>query len=454
MACRSWLEAGQPAGSWYSSPMLTTLWQRLLRALYSLVMYALVPVMLYHLVWRGLRDRNYFRRWSERFGWYGGPGLRESLWVHAVSVGEVNAAAPLVDALRAAYPLSPVVVTTTTPTGAARVQALWGERVRHLYLPYDLPGAVRRFLRHAQPSLALVMETEIWPNLYLGSHAHGIPLMLVNARLSQRSGRGYRPVLPLIRLAMGQVDLIAAQTEADARRLRAVGAPPARIRMVGNLKYDLRLPDGLDAQARRWRAGWNSARPVWIAASTHEDEERLVLEAHLALRMRFPDLLLLWAPRHPERFAAAAERAQLHGLRTCTRSAQGLPTVDTECFVLDSMGELLAFYAAADVAFVGGSLQAIGGHNVLEPAALGVPSVVGPHTFNFVEATVLLRDEGALLQVEHGAGLQAALALLLDDAPRRRAMGAAGRLTVERERGAVARTMRLIAELLPTAARN
>ena len=429
--------------------MFSTLWQRLLRALYSAVMYALVPVMLYHLVWRGLHDRNDFRRWSERFGWYGGSGLCESLWLHAVSVGEVNAAAPLIDALRAAYPGRAIVITTITPTGSARVQALWGERVRHLYLPYDLPGAVRRFLRHIDPRLALVMETEIWPNLYLGTHARGIPLMLINARLSQRSGSGYRPVLPLIRLAMGRVDLIAAQTEADARRLRAVGARAARIRIIGNLKYDLRLPDGLDAQARRWRAGWNSARPVWIAASTHEDEERLVLDVHGALRIRFPDLLLLWAPRHPDRFGTVAEQAQLHGLRVRTRSVHQLPAIDTDCFVLDSMGELLAFYAAADVAFVGGSLQAIGGHNVLEPAALGVPSIVGPHTFNFVEATALLRDDGALLQVENVAGLEAALALLLDDTPRRRAMGAAGRLAVERERGALVRTMQLIAELLP-----
>ena len=429
--------------------MFLTLWQRLLRVLYSAVMYALVPVMLYHLVWRGLRDRNDFRRWSERFGWYGGPGLCESLWLHAVSVGEVNAAAPLIDALRAAYPGREIVITTITQTGSARVQALWGERVRHLYLPYDLPGAVRRFLRHVDPRLALVMETEIWPNLYLGTHARGIPLMLINARLSQRSGRGYRPVLPLIRLAMDRVDLIAAQTEADARRLRAVGARAARIRITGNLKYDLRLPDGLDAQAQRWRAGWNSARPVWIAASTHEDEERLVLDVHGALRMRFPDLLLLWAPRHPDRFATVTEQAQLRGLRVRSRSVHQLPAIDTDCFVLDSMGELLAFYAAADVAFVGGSLQAIGGHNVLEPAALGVPSIVGPHTFNFVEVTALLRDDGALLQVENVAGLEAALALLIDDAPRRRAMGAAGRLAVERERGALARTMQLIAELLP-----
>lgn len=432
--------------------MFRTLWQRLLRGLYSIVMYALVPVMLYHLVWRGLRDRNYFRRWGERFGWYGGAPLPESLWVHAVSVGEVNAAAPLVDALRAAHPNMQLVVTTTTPTGAARVPALWGDAVRHLYLPNDLPGAVRRFIRHARPRLALVMETEIWPNLYLGCRRANVPLMLLNARLSQRSSRGYRPVLPLIQLAMQQVNLIAAQTEADARRLQAVGALAARVRIVGNLKYDLRLPDGLEQQARLWRVGWGSARPVWIAASTHEDEESQVLLVHAQLRKRFPDLLLIWVPRHPERFSAVTDQALHRGLNVRTRSLDRLPREDTECFVLDSMGELLGFYAAADVAFVGGSLQAIGGHNVLEPAALGVPCVVGPNTFNFVEATGLLRDAGALLQVTDASGLAQAVALLLDDAPRRRAMGAAGRLTVERERGALARTLQLISELLPASA--
>jgi 3-deoxy-D-manno-octulosonic-acid transferase len=431
--------------------MHLSLWQRLLRGAYACVMYALVPVMLYHLVWRGLRDRNYFRRWSERFGWYARAPMDGSLWVHAVSVGEVNAAAPLIDALRMRYPDAPMVVTTTTPTGAARVQALWKGDVQHLYFPYDLPGAVRRFLAHVRPQLVVVMETEIWPNLYVAIGQGDVPLLMVNARLSQRSWRGYQPVLPLIRLTLGQVTLIAAQSEADARRLRSVGAPAERVRVVGNLKYDLRLPEGLDTQARRRRATWGSARPVWIAASTHEDEEARVLDVHARLRAEFPDLLLLWAPRHPERFGAVAELCVQRGFRTRTRSGDEIASADTECFVLDSMGELMGFYAAADVAFVGGSLQPIGGHNVLEPAALAVPSVVGPYTFNFAEATALLRDEGALLQVPDADGLEDALATLLADAPRRRAMGAAGRLTVERERGALARTMELIALRLPVA---
>ena len=431
--------------------MHLSLWQRLLRGAYACVMYALVPVMLYHLVWRGLRDRNYFRRWSERFGWYADACMPGSLWVHAVSVGEVNAAATLIDELRTRYPGLPLVVTTTTPTGAARVQSLWKGQVRHLYFPYDLPGAVRRFLAQVNPRLAVVMETEIWPNLYVAIGRSGIPLLMVNARLSQRSWRGYQPLLPLIRLTLAQVTLIAAQSQADARRLRSVGAPDERVCVVGNLKYDLRVPDGLDVQARLRRAAWGSARLVWIAASTHEDEEALVLDVHARLRETFPDLLLLWAPRHPERFASIADACAQRGFRTRTRSMDETASADTDCFVLDSMGELMGFYATADVAFVGGSLQAIGGHNVLEPAALAVPSVVGPHTFNFAEATALLRDEGALLQVADVEGLERALAELLADAPRRRAMGVAGRLTVEHERGALARTLDLIAQRLPVA---
>ena len=407
-------------------------------------MYALVPAMLYHLVWRGLRDREYFRRWSERFGWYGAAPMNASLWVHAVSVGEVIAAAPLIDALRKRHPDQPLLVTTTTPTGAAQVRARWKGEVKHLYFPFDLAGAGRRFLRHARPRLAMVMETEIWPNLYLAIGRAQVPLLLVNARLSQRSLRGYRFVMPLIRIALAQVAVIAAQSDADAQRLLSVGARSERVQVVGNLKYDLRLPEGLDALAQSRRADWGSGRPVWIAASTHEDEESRVLDVHLRLRERFPDLLLLWAPRHPARFAGVASASAQRGLRTRTRSAETMADAATDCFVIDSIGELMGFYAASDVAFVGGSLQAVGGHNVLEPAALGVPAVVGPNTFNFVEATALLREEGALIQVADADGLARALAELLADPPRRRAMGAAGRLVVERERGALVRTMELI----------
>ncbi|MBS0213497.1 MAG: lipid IV(A) 3-deoxy-D-manno-octulosonic acid transferase [Proteobacteria bacterium] len=432
--------------------MPATLWQRLLRGVYACVMYAMVPAILYHLVWRGLRDRNYFRRWSERFGWYGVAPLPPSIWIHAVSVGEVIAVAPLVDALRARHPDALVLVTTATPTGAAQVAARWKGEVVHLYLPCDLRGAVRRFLAHARPRIGVVMETEIWPNLYLEMRRAEVPLLLVNARLSQRSLNGYLPVRPLIRMALGCVDEIAAQSEADAQRFVRAGAPAQRVRVIGNIKYDLRVPDGLDALARERRAAWGATRPVWIAASTHEGEESFVIDAHARLRERFPGLLLLWAPRHPARFPFAIAACRQRGWRTGARSARAMADADTDCFVIDSLGELLGYYATADVAFVGGSVQAIGGHNVLEPAALGVPSVVGPHTANFTEATALLRDAGALLQAGDADGVTRALADLLADPARSRAMGAAARALVERERGALTRTLARVEAWLPVRA--
>ncbi|MBS0458018.1 MAG: lipid IV(A) 3-deoxy-D-manno-octulosonic acid transferase [Proteobacteria bacterium] len=419
-------------------------WQRLWRGAYACVMYALAPVLLYHLVWKGLGDRAYFRRWGERFGWYGEPALPATIWIHAVSVGEVIAAAPLVDALRARHPESHMLVTTTTPTGAAQVASRWQGAVAHRYLPFDLRGAARRFLAHARPRIGIVMETEIWPNLYVETARVDVPLLLVNARLSQRSLRGYAPVRPLIGMALACVDAIAAQSQADGERFVQAGAVRERVQVSGNIKFDLALPAGLDTQARERRVSWGAARPVWIAASTHEGEEGFVIAAHARLRERFPDLLLLWAPRHPARFPAAIAACRQRGWRTATRSAQTLAAAETDCFVIDSLGELLGFYACADVAFVGGSVQAIGGHNVLEPAALGVPAVVGPHTANFVEATALLHAAGALLQADDGDGVVNALSQLLADPGRRHAMGDAGRALVASQRGALARTLDLV----------
>lgn len=424
--------------------MSFSLWQRFWHGAYACVMYALVPALLYHLVWKGLRDRAYFRRWSERFGWYGETPLPPTIWVHAVSVGEVIAAAPLVDALRAQHPDATVLVTTGTPTGAAQVATRWKAAVAHRYLPYDLPGAAKRFLAHARPRIAIVLETEIWPNLYVETARAKVPLLLVNARLSQRSSNGYAPVRPLIGMALACVDAIAAQSPADAARLIHAGAVAQRVQVSGNIKYDLKLPEGLEALARARRDGWGAARPVWIAASTHEGEESFVIDAHARLRERFPNLLLLWAPRHPARFQSAIAACRQRGWHTRTRSSDAMATADTDCFVIDTLGELLAFYACADVAFVGGSVQAIGGHNVLEPAALGVPTVVGPHTANFADITALLREGGAMAQAADGAGVIDALTDLLADPARRRAMGAAGLALVARERGALARTLALV----------
>ncbi|GAB2507033.1 lipid IV(A) 3-deoxy-D-manno-octulosonic acid transferase [Lysobacter humi (ex Lee et al. 2017)] len=422
--------------------------ERLLRTLYSAALYLLTPITVYHLIWRGFRQAAYFERWNERYASYGPPRARRVLWIHAVSVGEVNAAVPLIDALLRDRPDLRLLVTTITPTGSARVAAIWGERVEHVYLPYDLPGAVGRFLAHFRPYAALIMETELWPNLLFGCRDRGIPLYVLNARLSARSLRGYQVLAPLVRRAVATVQGVAAQSHADARRFVALGAWPERVVESGNIKYDLVLPASAAEIARECRAR-AGARPVWIAASTHVEEEAPVLALHRRLRARWPDLLLLWAPRHPERFRAVAEQVEAAGLRTERRSEAVWPGTQTDVFVVDTLGELTAFYACADIAFVGGSLQDVGGHNLLEPAATGTPIVTGPHLHNFVEISQRLREAGAIRIAADVDGVGDALESLLADADARAGMADAGRALVESGRGALARMLELVAPSLP-----
>lgn len=414
------------------------------RLLYTLTMYLVTPIIVYRLAVRGLRYREYFERWRERFGFFPEPGFDSSIWVHAVSVGEVNAAVPLIEALMKRFAGRQFVITTVTPTGSERVKALFGERVFHVYLPYDLPGSVQRFLDRAKPELAVVMETEIWPNLYLMTCERGIPIVVANARLSQRSLRGYGPVRPLARRAIRCANHVAAQSRQDADRLLKLGADPSRLSIAGNVKFDMPVPKGLEVVAAGLRDAWGAARPVWIAASTHEGEELPVIEAHARVLKRFPDALLLMAPRHPERFRLAAQMCRQYGFKTVTRSDDTVAQADTQCFVVDTLGELLTFYAACDVAFVAGSFDPIGGHNVLEPAALGKPVVVGPHTFNFGEVTENLLGDGAALRVKDGADLGDTVVRLFGSRERRDAMGAAGFAAVQRERGAVDRVMQVV----------
>jgi 3-deoxy-D-manno-octulosonic-acid transferase len=429
-------------------PRRRDLAERLLRIAYSAVLYVLTPVTVYHLIWRGFRQPAYFERWSERYAGFGPPRASRVVWVHAVSVGEVNAAIPLVEALLRQRPDLRLLVTTITPTGSERVRALWGERVDHVYLPYDLPGAVTRFLRHFRPHVALVMETELWPNLLFGCRDAGVPLHVLNARLSARSLRGYRVLAPIVRRALRTVRAVGAQSHADARRFVALGALPERVVETGNLKYDTRVPETLAQVAGECRAR-RAGRPAWIAASTHPDEEGAVLRMHRALRERFPGLLLFWAPRHPERFRAVFDQAAASGSRTRRRSEHRWPEADTDVFVVDTLGELMWFYACADVAFVGGSLQPVGGHNLLEPAAARTPIVTGPHLHNFAEISLRLRQAGALEVGVDAAAVEAALAALLGDPTRREAMAAAGEALVESGRGALERTLALIADDIP-----
>lgn len=419
-----------------------------MRYLYTLAMFLVTPLLVLRLLARGVRSKPYHRRWPERFGFFDAPGFSGSLWVHAVSVGEVNAAEPLIKALHRDYPEAPIVITTVTPTGMARVRQLFGDSVFHVYLPYDLPFAVSRFLNRIRPRLALIVETEIWPNLYFACRNRGIPLMIVNARLSDRSMRGYKPMRSMVRSALRCVHTIAAQSRSDAARYRLLGADPQKIVVAGNMKFDMPIPDGAVDAGRLMREHWGPRRPVWIAASTHEGEELAVLEAHLQILKRLPDALLLLAPRHPERFRVVEHAVRSLGFNVATRSCNKVPASSNQVFVIDAMGQLMPFFAASDVAFVGGSLVSIGGHNVLEPAALSVPVLVGPHTFNFEEITCSLIQQGGADRVPSADQLgSVALKLLLDD-ERRVKMGNAAQQVFERERGAVQRISRMIAGIL------
>ena len=417
-----------------------------MRFLYSILLYLLVPLVLLRLAWRGLRNRGYWHRWRERFGFIPYSSA-PTIWLHAVSVGEVRASAPLVKALLNDYPGHRILMTTMTPTGSATVRELFGDTVAHCYIPYDLPTAVWRFLNRSQPLLALIMETELWPNLFHQCHARSIPLVLANVRLSEKSARGYRLFAGLAHDTLAKVHVVGAQATEDAERMRELGAKSVEV--TGNIKFEMEIPADLASKGASLRDGFGS-RPVWIAASTREGEEPLVLQAFKRLRGDFPNLLLVLVPRHPERFEYVAKLCTQHGFTLERRSAH-LKRVAPETAILlgDSMGELLLFYSAADVAFVGGSLVPLGGQNLLEAAALAVPVVFGPHMFNFREISRMTLERGAGRQVSNATQLADAVAEYIKDSDVRRAAGEAGRRMVVDNRGALAKTLALVKRIYP-----
>lgn len=421
---------------------------RLARGAYLALSYVVAPLVFGFLIWRGIANRAYWERLGERFGYTRIRCAEPSIWVHAVSVGEVQAAAPMVRALRRDYPRIPFVVSTTTPTGARRVADLFGDDVTHVFVPYDLPGGVRRFFDRIRPRLAVVIETELWPNLYHECGSRRVPLVLASARISPRSVGKYQRFTVLFSEALSHGIVIAAQSQADLERFVLLGAVPARTHVTGNIKCDFEFPERLERAGLEFRRDQTFARPVWVAASTHEGEEAIVLDAFTCIRRELPDCLLILVPRHPERFGVVASLVRARGYSIVKRTSGEPSAADTDVFVVDTLGELPMFYAAADVAFVGGSLVPIGGHNLVEPAAIGCPILTGPHFFNAQEIAELLIAARAACQVGNADELASQVVRFLKDENLRADTGRRARRTMEENRGALERLLSLIRPLL------
>ena len=429
-----------------------------MRFIYSWLIRFAAPFAFAVVLWRGLRDRPYWQGLAERFGW-GVPLSSPSIWLHAVSLGEMSAAAPLVRALHSRYPQLALAVTAATPAGRARASDLFAEVADIRFLPYDTPGSVRRFLERIRPRVAVIMETELWPNLFSECARRGVPVFLASARLSAKSVSRYRRLGRLFSGVFTPNVAVAAQSADDAERFRSIGASANQTRVIGNVKFDLSVDAAIIETGRVLRAAYGS-KLVWVAGSTHAGEEEQVLAAHALLQAHRPDSLLLLAPRHKDRFAAVADLLARGGVKFARRSemARASPKagslIDTQVLLVDTIGELAALYASADVAFVGGSLVPIGGHNLLEPAALGLPVLTGPSHFNSKEIALLLLRRGAALQVASPKELAAALQRLLEEPAERRRMGNIGKDIVESNRGSVDRLLSLIEPSLPAAHRS
>lgn len=419
------------------------------RHLYTLLLHLALPLIALRLALRARKAPAYARRIKERFSFALPPLKPGGIWVHAVSVGESIAAAPMIRALQARYPELPITVTCMTPTGSERIQALFGDSVQHCYLPYDLPWAAARFLDRVRPRLAVVMETELWPNHIHQCARRGIPVALANARLSERSARGYARFGKLTAPMLAELSLIAVQTQAEAQRFLDLGARPDCVEVTGSIKFDLKIDAELLQRAAELRRQWQAEqRPVWIAASTHAGEDEIVLAAHRQLLETRSNALLILVPRHPERFNSVHELCLSDGLTTRRRATGEAVQAGDQVLLGDTMGELLFLYALADIAFVGGSLVANGGHNLLEPAALGKPVLSGPHLFNFLEIAAQLRAAGALSEVADAAQLAERTATLLDTPAEAQRMSAAGLAVLKANQGALERLLDGLRRLL------
>ncbi len=414
----------------------------MVRLLYSLLVYLATPLVLVRLLWRARKQPEYLQNLDERWALYRKPAAQKLIWVHAVSVGETRAAQPLIEALQNAWPEHRILLTGMTPTGREAGREVYGDRVVQAYLPYDYPGAVNRFFRHFSPVFGVLMETEIWPNLLAAAKRNDVPVILANARLSERSARGYKKVRRLVQPAFMTLSAVAAQTTGDARRIDELGA--THVSVCGNLKFDVTPAPEKLALGQAWRKALGE-RQVWLAASTREGEEVLVLDAWRKIDASpgQPPPLLVIVPRHPQRFAEVAELLARNDVEFVRRST-GMPAADTQVWLGDSMGEMAAYYTLADIAFIGGSLLPLGGQNLIEAAACGCPVVIGPHTLNFQRATEDAIAAGAAIRVDDPAGLAKAISRAFAEVAEGSEMRNAAVRFAAAHRGATERTVALI----------
>lgn len=420
------------------------------RYLYNVLLYIITPFVLMRLALLGLKNHGYWHRIGERFGIYKDKSQSDPcIWLHAVSVGEVRAAVPLVVALQAEYGDYQILLTTTTPTGSDQVLSIFRDNVQHCYAPYDLPFAVKQFLRIKRPVVAIFMETEIWPNIFHQCRINNIPTAIVNARISDKSFGGYRKVKKLTQLALADVSYICPQTRVDKDRLMAIGAVEGRIEVIGNLKYEMDLSETTKKEADNLKERIGRQRPILLAASTHDGEDQRILNIYRKLKLNHSELVLIIVPRHPERFPSVYKLCQDAGFSVIRRS-EGDKSLGKPFDILlgDTMGELVMFYGAATIAFVGGSLVPAGGHNILEGMAMGIPVLFGPHMENFEEMKQRALDCGAAYQGQDEQELETIANRLLKSPEERKKAGSAGWRMVEANKGALEKTMAIIQRLM------
>jgi len=417
------------------------------RHIYSAVLYLLTPFYLLYLYWRGRRAPAYRDRISERFGFYDINIKEKVIWIHAVSVGEAQAALPMIKKLKERFPQNPILVTTTTPTGSTRIKEKLGDDVIHVYAPCDVPYAVKRFMAAMKPAMAIFMETEIWPNIIDACHQAEIPVVLANARMSKRSSKGYRKLGNFMRDVMKKIDLVAAQSQGDADRLISLGIREEVTQVTGSVKFDMHLPASIKEQGEVLRRDWGVDRSIWIAASTRQGEDEQILEAFASVCHARSESLLVLVPRHPERFDSVAHLCEKRGFKVQRRSEQRPCSSDVDIYIGDTMGELTLMYSAADVAFVGGSLVQTGGQNPIEAAALGLPVIMGPSLYNFSEVTRILQESEALEIISDSEELAATVLAYFNDSSLRTQRGENAYAVVQRNRGAMERLLELVETL-------